>query len=217
MRVKVCGLREPENIAAVNGLGVDYLGLIFHPDSPRFAGTPALSEWIGNNSDLFTDTDLVGVFVNGEVDYLLNSVHDFHLDWVQLHGEESPGYCQELKLLWSVNTLRKASICKAFAVTEDFDFQRTAPYTGSCGLFVFDTGGHRLPGGTGKKWNWDKLREYNGPTPFLLSGGIGPDDAEAIRAIDHPQFRGIDLNSRFEDAPGIKNVALLKEFLSRLS
>ncbi len=216
MKVKVCGLREPDNLAAVTGLGVDYLGMIFHPDSPRFAGQPSLGEWIGDHNDLFHETDLVGVFVNGEVDYLLNTVHDFHLDWVQLHGEESPGYCQELKLLWSVNTLRKASICKAFSVTDRFDFRRTHDYVGSCNLFVFDTGGQRLPGGTGKKWNWDKLREYDGPTPFLLSGGIGPEDAEAVRAINHPQFKGIDLNSRFESEPGIKDTAVLKDFLARL-
>ena len=216
MKVKVCGLREPENIAAVNGLGVDYLGLIFHPDSPRFAGQESLSEWIGDNVAEFSETDLVGVFVNGEIDYLLNTVHDYHLDWVQLHGKESPGYCQELKLLWSVNTLRKASIAKAFPITPDFNFRQTDAYAGSCGLFIFDTGGQAVPGGTGTKWDWSKLDEYRGPVPFLLSGGIGPDDAAAIAAVNHPQFKGIDLNSRFETEPGIKDVERLRGFLSQL-
>ncbi|THH41088.1 phosphoribosylanthranilate isomerase [Neolewinella litorea] len=216
MKVKVCGLRDPENIAAVNGLDVDYLGLIFHPDSPRFAGQASLSEWLSANDALLNGTELVGVFVNGEIDYLLNTVHDFHLDWVQLHGTESPGYCQELKLLWSVNTLRKAGISKAFSITPDFDFSRTNDYVGSCSLFVFDTGGHKQAGGTGRKWDWSKLKEYTGPVPFLLSGGIGPEDADAINAIDHPQFKGIDLNSRFETRPGFKDVAELRTFLDQL-
>ena len=216
MKVKVCGLREPDNMAAVNGLGVDYLGMIFHPASPRFAGQPSLGEWIGANSDLFTDTELVGVFVNAEVDYVLNAVHDYHLDWVQLHGDESAGYCQELKLLWSVNTLRKARICKAFHITPDFDFQQTNAYASSCPLFVFDTGGQAAHGGTGKQWDWRKLREYNSPVPFLLSGGIGPEDVAALAAVDHPQFRGVDVNSKFETEPGIKDVELLRGFVEEL-
>ncbi|CAH1002173.1 N-(5'-phosphoribosyl)anthranilate isomerase [Neolewinella maritima] len=216
MKVKVCGMREPDNIAAVNGLGIDYLGLIFHPASPRFAGQPALGEWIGANRDLFQKTELVGVFVNAEIDYVLNTVHDYQLDWVQLHGNESAGYCQELKLLWSVNTLRKASICKAFSITPDFDFSDTHAYASSCPLFVFDTGGKQQAGGTGQQWDWSKLAEYNSPVPFLLSGGIGPNDAAAIRRIDHPQLRGVDVNSKFETQPGIKDVELLRTFVGRL-
>ncbi|MCP9237243.1 phosphoribosylanthranilate isomerase [Lewinella sp. JB7] len=216
MKVKVCGLREPDNIAEISKLPTDYLGLIFHPASPRFAGDSALEAWIVKNEKALRDTPLVGVFVNAEVDFVLNAVHDYRLSWVQLHGEESAGYCQELKLLWSVNTLRKASICKAFSVTEDFDFRATNEYVSSCSLFVFDTGGQATAGGTGKKWDWKKLEEYRGPIPFLLSGGIGPEDAEAIRRIDHPQFRGIDLNSRFESEPGVKDVSALTRFLHEL-
>ena len=217
MKVKVCGMREPDNIAAVNGLDVDYLGLIFHPSSPRFAGDPSLGEWIGENQDLFGRTELVGVFVNAEIDYVLNTVHDYHLDWVQLHGNESAGYCQELKLLWSVNTLRKASICKAFSITPDFDFRDTNAYAGSCPLFVFDTGGKRQTGGTGEKWDWSKLDEYNSPVPFLLSGGIGLGDAAAIKRLTHPQLRGVDVNSKFETEPGIKDVEELRTFISDLN
>ena len=217
MKVKVCGLREPENVAEVSGLGPDYLGFVFYPGSPRFAGQAALGEWLQDNDDLLQEKQLVGVFVNAEVDYILNTVHDFRLDWVQLHGDESPGYCHELKLLWSVNTLRKASIAKAFSITPDFDFNRTNPYVGTCGLFVFDTGGERGHGGTGKKWDWSKLREYTGPVPFLLSGGIGPEDADALRKLDHPQLRGVDVNSRFETEPGIKDTRLLESFLRQLN
>ncbi len=216
MKVKVCGMRDSENIAAVAKLGVDYLGLIFHPASPRYAHTPELAEWIAANQELLADVQLFGVFVNAEIDYVLNTVHDFHLDWVQLHGNESAGYCQELKLLWSVNTLRKASIAKAFAVTKDFDFRETNEYVSSCPLFIFDTGGQAAAGGTGKKWDWSKLKAYQSPVPFLLSGGIGPQDAAAVRKIDHPQLRGVDLNSRFETEPGVKDVDALRQFLTAL-
>ena len=216
MKIKVCGLRDPENIAAVAGLGPDYLGFVFHPASPRFAGQPELGEWIQANTDLVADQELVGVFVNAEVDYILNAVHDFRLDWIQLHGDESPGYCHELKLLWSVNTLRKARIAKAFSISPDFDFRRTDAYVGSCGMFVFDTGGQPAAGGTGKKWDWNKLSEYNGPVPFLLSGGIGPGDAEAINRLNYPQLRGVDVNSRFESAPGIKDTRQLELFRRKL-
>ena len=216
MKVKVCGLREPENIAAVSALRPDYLGFVFHPDSPRFAGRPSLAEWMRQHEEIGRSQQLVGVFVNAEVDYVLNTVHDFRLDWVQLHGDESPGYCQELKLLWSVDTLRKARIAKAFAITPNFDFKRTNPYVGSCGLFVFDTGGQSAAGGTGKKWDWKKLEEYNGPVPFLLSGGIGPEDAEAIAALNHPQLKGVDVNSRFETEPGMKDVQQVELFLRKV-
>ena len=216
MKVKVCGLREPENITAVSALAADYLGFVFHPGSPRFAGQPSLAEWIGQHEEIGRKQQLVGVFVNAEVDYILNAVHDYRLDWVQLHGDESPGYCHELKLLWSVNTLRKASIAKAFAITPDFDFNRTNAYVGSCGLFVFDTGGQKDAGGTGKKWDWKKLNEYTGPVPFLLSGGIGPEDAEAIAAVDHPQLKGVDVNSRFETEPGLKDVQQVELFLRKV-
>lgn len=216
MRVKVCGLRNPENISAIAELGVDYIGLIFHPDSPRFVDDPALGTWISKHRADFPDTKLVGVFVNAEIDTLLNAVHDYQLDWIQLHGSESAGYCRELKLLWSVNTLRKAKICKAFHLTKDFDFNTTNDYVSTCPLFVFDTGGHAAVGGTGNKWDWSKLQEYTGPIPFLLSGGIGPMDAEKVRQLDHPQLHGVDINSRFEGSPGAKNVGMLAEFISAL-
>ncbi|PPK84039.1 phosphoribosylanthranilate isomerase [Neolewinella xylanilytica] len=217
MKVKVCGLRDPTNITAVSALHPAYLGFVFHPASPRFAGQASLSEWVHREHELLREQQLFGVFVNAEVDYILNTVHDYRLDWVQLHGDESAGYCQELKLLWSVDTLRKPGIAKAFSITPDFDFKRTNPYVSSCGLFVFDTGGAGAHGGTGKKWNWEKLREYTGPVPFLLSGGIGPEDTDAVNAIDHPQLRGIDINSRFETQPGIKDTQQLELFFRKLN
>lgn len=216
MKTKVCGLRDPENIEAILQLGIDYAGFIFHKRSKRYVGKTKLAEWLAANDALFSRTAKVGVFVNAEVDYMLNTVHDYQLNYVQLHGNESPGYCRELKLLWSVSTLRKAQIIKAFPITPDFDFDSTNEFADSCPLFVFDTGGLPEHGGTGKKWDWEKLNEYNSPVPFLLSGGIGPDDAERIKQLDHPQFAGVDLNSRFESKPGIKEVESLRSFLDTL-
>ncbi|MEM1356890.1 MAG: phosphoribosylanthranilate isomerase, partial [Bacteroidota bacterium] len=148
MKTKVCGLRDPENIEEVLQLGIDFAGFIFHKRSKRFVGKTKLAEWIVAKHALFTRTAKVGVFVNAEVDYMLNTVHDYQLDYVQLHGNESPGYCREVKLLWSVSTLRKAQIIKAFSITPDFDFRATNGYADSCPLFVFDTGGQAEKGGT---------------------------------------------------------------------
>ena len=216
MKVKVCGLREPENIKDILALGIDYAGFIFYDKSKRFVGKTKLAEWMAANEAAFGKTKKVGVFVNAELDYILNAVHDYKLDYVQLHGDESPGYCRELKLLWSVSTLRKAHLIKAFSVTPNFNFEITQAYADSCPLFIFDTGGHKEKGGTGEKWDWAKLKEYNGLVPFLLSGGIGPLDADEVKAIGHPQLRGVDLNSAFEDAPGVKNPVKLELFLRDL-
>lgn len=213
MQVKVCGLTQPENIQRVVDLGVDYIGLIFYDKSKRFAEDPALKKWLVANSGSFEQVKKVGVFVNAEIEYILNTVHDYELDYVQLHGNESAGYCQELALLWSVNTLRSAKIAKAFSITPGFNFGDTLPYSNACDLFIFDTGGQPLHGGTGVKWDWSKLAEYSGTTPFLLSGGIGPADSEAIEKVAHPQFLGLDLNSKFEATPGVKDPKLLEFFL----
>ncbi|MEO0733909.1 MAG: phosphoribosylanthranilate isomerase [Bacteroidota bacterium] len=217
MKIKVCGLREPDNIREILALGIDYAGFIFYERSTRFAGSPELAQWLTDNEPLFARAAKVGVFVNAEVDYILNTVHDYQLDYVQLHGNESAGYCRELKLLWSVSTLRKAQIIKAFSVTPDFDFTDTNGYVESCPLFVFDTGGQKEHGGTGVQWDWGKLAEYRSPVPFLLSGGIGPGDAAAVRRVQHPQLAGVDLNSKFESAPGVKDPSLLAEFKQALA
>lgn len=207
-------MRTPENLQEVIALHPDYVGFIFYDKSKRYVGGTGLATWIAAHGEAFGEVKKVGVFVNAEVDYILNTVHDYKLDYVQLHGNESPGYCAELKLLWSVSTLRKAEIIKAFSVTPDFDFATTLAYAGSCSFFIFDTGGQAEHGGTGVKWDWSKLDEYTGLTPFLLSGGIGPGDAEAVRQLTHPQFTGVDVNSGFEVAAAEKNAAQLSSFIT---
>jgi phosphoribosylanthranilate isomerase len=218
MKIKVCGLKHRENIEAICQLrpAVNYLGFIFHKKSPRFAEDDELAAWLETQDRGPEAPQRVGVFVNAELDYVLNTVHDYQLDWVQLHGEESAGYCQELQLLWSVSSAYQAKIIKAFRVTPDFDFSVTNAYVNSCPLFVFDTGGQKQPGGTGKQWDWSLLDNYNGLTPFLLSGGIGPNDAKRIMKLNHPQLQGVDVNSGFEIAAGEKDLATLKTFVTTL-
>lgn len=216
MKIKVCGLTQAENIAKISALGVDYLGFIFHPGSPRFVGNTPVKKLYDLDQDQESRPHRIGVFVNAELDYILNAVHDYQLDWVQLHGNESPGYCQELQLLWSVSTSYRAKIMKAFSIGPDFDFNQTNAYVSSCPVFVFDTGGTPQAGGTGKQWNWQQLDNYQGLTPFLLSGGIGPNDVQRIKAVKHPQLQGVDLNSRFEVAPGVKDTEELARFIEAL-
>ncbi len=216
MHVKICGLRDPENIAAIANLPVDYLGFIFQEQSPRFVSGEALPAWLAENAHLLEGKKRVGVFVNAEIDFILNTVHDYGLHYVQLHGSESPTYCQELNVLWSVSSMQQAQLIKAFSVDAQFDFASTQAYATHCPLFLFDTRG-AAAGGTGEKWDWSLLDRYEGITPFFLSGGIGPEDAAAIRAIRHPQFYGVDLNSRFESAPGIKEISRAEAFLAELS
>ena len=215
MKIKVCGLRDPDNIAAVAKLPVDYLGFLFYPKSPRFVEGETLLNWLERNKKLIAGIPRVGVFVNAEIDYILNVVHDYELNYVQLHGNESPTYCQELNLLWTVSSMHKARLIKAFSVDEDFRFSSTDAYAPHCPLFLFDTRSAK-PGGSGRQWDWSLLDRYHGVTPFLLSGGIGPEDAERVRAVRRPQFHGIDLNSRFEMAPGVKDVAVLEVFLREI-
>lgn len=215
MKIKVCGLSQTENISEVSAMNVDYLGLIFHSASPRFVGKTSADKLFAGLSEE-RPVQKVGVFVNAEVDYILNTVHDYQLDWVQLHGNESPGYCQELQLLWSVSTSYQAKIIKAFNIGPDFDFNQTNAYVSSCPLFVFDTGGQKEVGGTGQQWDWQQLENYHGLTPFLISGGIGPKDIKRIKEVSHPQLHGVDLNSRFEIAPGLKDTNKLSDFIQTL-
>ncbi|MEM6396289.1 MAG: phosphoribosylanthranilate isomerase [Bacteroidota bacterium] len=217
MKIKVCGLTQPENILAVKAAGADMLGFIFHEASPRDVSKDNdLAKWLKDHEEEVEDTHRVGVFVNAEVDYILNTIHDYGLTHVQLHGNESAGYCRELQLLWSVSTRYKAGLSKAFRIDDEFDFAMTNDYTGACEWFVFDTKSSNAQGGTGHQWDWHRLEEYKGLTPFLLSGGIGPSDAVRISQLQHPQFWGVDLNSRFETEPGVKDAAVLEKFISVL-
>jgi phosphoribosylanthranilate isomerase len=201
MIIKVCGMKEEGNMLALSKLDIDYMGMIFYERSPRYI-TRVLSVKF---PDRIKKT---GVFVNAAYDEIMDKATIFGLDAIQLHGNESPGLCERLKN----NGLE---ILKAFGIDADFDFHRTAPFENSCSLFVFDTK-TKSHGGSGKKYNWDKLSEYQGKTRFLLSGGITPNDVENIKQFDHPLLAGVDLNSGFEIKPGIKDIQALKVFLKKL-
>lgn len=200
MIVKVCGMREAENIRAVEALGVDWMGFIFWEHFSRCVSQrPAY---------LPTRAKRVGVFVDESLDVVCQHVEAFGLDVVQLHGSESPTYLRDLRSSCDARLL----IVKAFSIATRDDLLQTSLYEGLADYFLFDTKA-QLVGGNGRKFDWSVLAHYDGSTPFLLSGGIGPDDASHLSAFSHPRLAGIDLNSRFEAAPALKNVELLKQFL----
>jgi len=214
MKIKVCGMREPENIQALAALPVQMVGFIFHAKSPRFAGKK-LVPWLAREGGVLEGKKRVGVFVNSEIEDVLNHVHDFELDFVQLHGSESPEYCQLLRNLWESTSMRKAKLIKAFHVDEHFDFDLASAYTPYCAYFLFDTKGQEY-GGTGERFDWKLLEKYHGVTPFLLSGGIGPESVGPIQAFRHPQLYGLDINSRFELEPGLKDIEQIAQFIEAL-
>ena len=199
MIIKVCGMREPENIRAVEALGIDLMGFIFWPPSSRYVGEKP--------SYLPENCRRAGVFVDAALEDMLAAALDFRLDVLQLHGHETPEAIAALK-----ERLPAVRIVKSLAVKGPEDLAQAASYEDVCDAFLFDTKG-KLPGGNGQQFDWSVLRAYRGRLPFLLSGGIGPDDGARIRAFDVPGCLGIDLNSRFETAPGRKDVEALKSFI----
>ena len=199
MIIKVCGMREAENIREVEALGIDLMGFIFWEKSSRYISKrPAY---------LPTKCKRVGVFVDEDIESVKRIADDYALDYIQLHGHESSDYCAQLQGL---------HLIKAISVSSRNDIATYKTYEGLVEYFLFDT---KCPsvGGSGQQFDWSVLSAYDGSTPFLLSGGIGPDDAERIKSFHHPQCAGIDLNSRFELAPGLKDVIKLQAFIKELS
>ena len=202
MIIKVCGMREAENIREVEALGIDFMGFIFWPKSSRYVSVcPAY---------LPTQCKRTGVFVNEDLDQVRHMAKAYALDVIQLHGSESPELISHLSPLTS-----HLSIIKAFNIATTEDIEATKPYEGIVDYLLFDTKGKTV-GGNGEKFDWSVLEAYHGDTPFLLSGGIGPDDAERVRSFHHPKCIGIDLNSRFEIAPGLKDINKLRAFLAKV-
>lgn len=200
--IKVCGLTSEDNLRRVEALPeVDFTGFVRYAPSPRYAASPPPSS---------TGRPLrVGVYVDEGMDAILRDAERYGLGCAQLHGGEPPSLCQALRL-------RGLKVIKALPVATEDDLAYTLLYRDSCDYLLFDTkcAGH---GGSGRQFRWDILRRYEGPTPFLLSGGIGPDDAEALAAFRHPLLAGVDLNSRFETRPGEKDTELLRAFLRTLT
>ena len=192
-------MKFAENRKQVEKLGVDFLGFIFYSQSKRFAGDTSELELFNSK------TKKVGVFVDENVFEILGLAKNLGLDYIQLHGKENPKTCQILKS-------QGLKIIKAFNVNEKFNFSETKAFEKVADYFLFDTK-TEIPGGSGKKFNWEVLEKYKGHTPFFLSGGISFEDAKSIKEINHPKLTGVDLNSGFEDEPGVKNIKKLEQFI----
>lgn len=203
MKIKVCGMKYMDNISQLWQLPIDYMGLIFYAKSPRFAETldasllDVIPEYI----------DKVGVFVDTDIDYILEKVEQYKLNMVQLHGHESVSFCEKLS--------KYVPIMKVFSVSDTADIANTKEYESASKYFLFDT---KTPqhGGSGVKFDWQILNAYKGQTPFFLSGGISQEDADSIANIKHPMLYGLDLNSKFETSPGVKDIDLLKKFIKEI-
>ena len=287
LKIKVCGMRDAQNIAELIELPIDYIGFIFYEKSPRYV--ELMPQLI--NSDKFKKINKVGVFVNADIDFVLDKITKFDLNTIQLHGKETPQYLMDLRIKINelitnklkpiinsellianklplnsnelqlnsnelqlnsnelqlnsnelqlntnelqlnsnslelnthqletqinnselINNELKISIWKAFSIDEQFNFDNTKPYESIADALLFDT---KTPqhGGSGQKFNWDLLQNYQGKTPFFLSGGISASDTEGVKLITHPKFSGLDLNSKFEIAPAFKDIELLKKFI----
>lgn len=197
MIVKVCGLTDNTESRAVAELdGVDMLGFIFYEGSSRYT-----------ESTLATAKKKVGVFVNAALEYILEKINTHNLNAVQLHGSEPPEYIKQLP--------KDIEIIKVFGIASAEDLEQPKAYEGFADMFLFDTKSPKH-GGTGTAFNWQVLENHKGETPFLLSGGIGPESVEALRKFSHPKLAGYDLNSLFELAPKIKDVALIANFLNEM-
>jgi len=197
-------MRDPENILSLAEVRPDFIGFIFYPGSKRFVDKP--DPVIIQKIPL--EVQKVGVFVNEPGDHIIDRYENLGLDLVQFHGDESPEKCTSLNE-------KKIPIIKAISVDHTTDFSYLFDYENHVDYFLFDTKTENY-GGSGKKFNWDKLNEYRLDIPFFLGGGIGYEDLDAILALSHPMLYSIDINSKFETEPGIKNIELVKSFINKI-
>jgi len=212
VKIKVCGLRDPGNIEAVSALSPDFAGYIFFPGSPRYVGEkpdPSIFRIPGDG------TARVGVFVDGELSEVRRIFETCWLDLVQLHGRESPEYCRQLTDagIPVIKTLFPSEMGGGDNMQEGWSILKRYTEVGHYLLFDSGTGGS---GGTGHPFDWELLREISPPVPFLVGGGVGPGDAGKVKRMGHPSFFGVDVNSRFETSPGMKDPRLLARFINQI-
>ncbi len=205
MKIKVCGITRIEQMRQMAVMGVDYVGMIFYPPSKRYAGD-ALA---GDREELRAlPIQKVGVFVNTEVDDILRAIERFSLSAVQLHGDESSAQCRRL--------MAETEVIKAIRVSEQMDLEAVSrSYEAASHFLLFDTDAQTY-GGSGKKFNWALLQSLPLTKPFFLSGGIGPEDADELSVFPQPLLQVVDVNSRFEVAPGIKDMKAVSGFVQKL-
>ncbi|MDQ6902253.1 MAG: phosphoribosylanthranilate isomerase [Bacteroidota bacterium] len=202
MKLKVCGITQIEQLKRLDELGVDYAGLIFYEQSARCVTNKLGAEEV---KPLLTSLKKVGVFVNAEEEYIMDKVESFGLDIVQLHGDETPGFCNHIS--------NQVTVIKAFRITQsneqNIDWM-IKPYEEFCDYYLFDTNRKNAYGGTGEKFDWKILSDNKINKPFFLSGGIGLKDIEKLKAFEHPFFYCVDVNSRVEIAEGIKDMSSIE-------
>lgn len=210
-------MRDADNIRDISALGVDMIGLIFYPPSSRYV--QQFSSGAGIIPDYAPDmgkTPLrVGVFVDDMPQNIVTRVYNYKLDYIQLHGNEPRETLENLRATIDPDINPNIKIIKAISVSSAEDINKYKEYVGAADLFLFDTK-CKTVGGSGEQFDWQVLQAYDGDVPFLLSGGIGPDDAERVRNFHHPKCIGIDLNSKFEIEPALKDVEKLKQFLVKV-
>ena len=200
MIIKVCGMREPENIRAIEQAGADWMGFIFFPQSARY---------VSHRPEYLPEQcHRIGVFVNESSENILLKAQEFGLHHIQLHGRETPEQCRKLKATG-------LGVIKVFSIAQESDLQSAGCYEGICDYFLFDTACSGY-GGSGKTFNWNILQAYQGKTPFLLSGGLRPGSLSLLLQFKHEQWAGIDLNSGFETAPALKDAAAVHTFINQL-
>ena len=208
-RIKVCGMREPDNIRAIAALQPDAMGFIFYPKSKRYMAETLDPSVV---RELPRAIQTVGVFVNASVDEMILQCERYHLSTVQLHGDEAPEQAEQMR-----TKSPELSIWKAFGLSNDFDFDSLALYEPHCDAFLFDTKTKGY-GGSGQTFDWSLLSSYRGNVPFWLSGGLGPEQVSALVtfAQHNPSLVGVDLNSQLEVAPGLKSVERTQQVLGDL-
>lgn len=205
LQLKVCGMKYPANITQLKEVEPDFIGMIFFSKSPRFVG----GELLFTGTSIFPEgAKKVGVFVNAPIWEVINVVDEYKLEYVQLHGEEFPQYCAELRK-------KGLKVIKAIQVSNSMDLKKAEAFEGHVDYFLFDT---KTPnyGGSGEKFDWTLLNSYKGSIPFFLSGGVDLEDIGAIESLDLPLLFGIDVNSRFEVSPGMKDIEKLKKLKKRI-
>ena len=207
MKIKVCGLKHPENIKAVTALQPDYMGFIFYEKSPRLISdvSAELIKYIPS------EIKTVGVFVNEELEKVKDKVNTLKLKAVQLHGSESTEYCAALK-----SSFPALEVIKAFGIDEDFDFSGLEAYLNVVDYFLFDTK-TKTHGGSGKTFDWSVLDRYTYTKPYFLSGGIDLEHAPAIKEINDERLYALDINSRFEIEPCLKDAEKIKQFIREMN
>ena len=205
MEVKVCGMTVIKNLEAIQVAQPSYFGFIFYEKSPRAVHLAKIP--------YFKNTKKIGVFVDKNIEVMLSKQKQFNLDGIQLHGNENVDKIKKLKKLLPKNI----EISKAISIKDQSDFELIKNYDNLVDKIILDTKTN-LKGGSGQQFDWELLENYTFNIPFLLSGGIGPNDTEQILKLynKYPKMAGVDINSKFETEPGLKNAEQVKQFINTL-